>query len=968
MQKIYSLIIILICISISYSAQELTYLDFINSLTDLEYLATLPADGESCAQWSSYDRNSVYDANTGKYINWDYNGDGYGGAGWIRIEDEKLVLAEIKGPGCIRRIWSATPKDGHVRIYLDGSQTPAVDLPFKGYFDRKNKPFNRPALVHTVASGHNNYVPIPFQKSCKIVADKNYGEYYHFNYTLFPKDTIVPTFKGELTAEESQTLDKADALLSSSGPDMLADRYPNAKKETGLLEIAKGKTEQLIKIDGARAITSLKIYPVDMPADIEQQRKILRELTISIFWDKSSKPAVWSPLGDFFGTAPGINSYNSFPMGMTPQWFYSNWFMPFSQQAVIKITNDGKQKRQIKFEVSHTDLNKPAQAYARFHAKWHRNMFLPAEKERQIDWTMLLTQGRGRFVGVELEIWNPRGKWWGEGDEKFFVDGEKFPSTFGTGSEDYFGYAWCDPALFVNCYHNQTISEQNQGHISVNRWHIVDNIPFQKSFEGSIEKYFVDQRPTQYSCVAYWYLDSPTDQYPQADYSERVDFYTKLTYPLDVDGMKLISEPPGRTEAQDMRSFAPEKWTDDQQLWWTPEKIGDKMNLSIDAEKEGKYRILTRLTKAADYGIIQFYLNDSKINNPVDLFNKDAVITTGEIDLGVHQLQKGQNIITIEVIGANPAAIPVYMVGIDYLKIRKDYVSAGEFKLIYDPSVGENEKWYINDHCFIYDSNGQWHMFGITHAEPLNPIDEDNLAHAVSSSLTGGWQKKPFALTVDESAGETHLWAPHVIFHDGLYYMYYCAGSNEGNDKYKINLATSKNLYDWQRHPANPMVVDGYDARDPFIYQMEDKWVMYYTANSTPQGGNHVVFAVTSKDLIHWSDKKLVYTDPGVGSWGGNTESPQVIRRGKYYYLFIGPGDGYTETTGYRSTDPFNWEYDPNVPVLRTHAAEIIRDLDGSWYISHCGWGQGGVHLAPLKWNDGVNDNDTSLPIPLTKK
>jgi hypothetical protein len=291
-----------------------------------------------------------------------------------------------------------------------------------------------------------------------------------------------------------------------------------------------------------------------------------------------------------------------------------------------------------------------------------------------------------------------------------------------------------------------------------------------------------------------------------------------------------------------------------------------------------------------------------------------------------------------------------------------DYVKAGEFKKIYDPSIGEPNQWYINDHCFIRDANGIWHLFGITHEEPMKPHDEDYFAHATSPTLTGVWKKEPFALAVDESKGERHLWAPHVVYHNGLYYMYYCAGSEKGGSTYKINLATSKNLFDWERHPANPMVVDGYDARDPFIYKMKDKWVMYYTANSKPEGGNHVVFAVTSKDLIHWSDKKLVYTDPGVGTWGGNTESPQVIRRGKYYYLFIGPGKQYTQTTVYRSTDPFNWVYDANVPVLKTHAAEIIRDIGGQWYISHCGWGQGGVYLAPLEWNDGQNDNDTSMP------
>ena len=69
-------------------------------------------------------------------------------------------------------------------------------------------------------------------------------------------------------------------------------------------------------------------------------------------------------------------------------------------------------------------------------------------KDRWPDWIMLRTEGRGRFCGVSLHVWNPRGGWWGEGDEKFFVDGEKFPSTFGTGSEDYFGYAWGCPSLF----------------------------------------------------------------------------------------------------------------------------------------------------------------------------------------------------------------------------------------------------------------------------------------------------------------------------------------------------------------------------------------------------------------------------------------------------------------------------------------------------------------------------------------
>ena len=193
---------------------ELTYVDLVKRLTDLEYLATVPAPGEQCAQWSSYDRRSRYDAATGKYVGWDANGDGNG---IIRKEDGKLVLAEMEGPGCIWRIWSAAPKQGHVRIYLDGASEPAVDLPFVGYFDRKNEPFTRSAIVHTVANGWNNYTPIPYQKSCKVVADPGWGDYYHFTYGTFPKGTKVPTFKRELSAADLAALDQANAVLSHCG-------------------------------------------------------------------------------------------------------------------------------------------------------------------------------------------------------------------------------------------------------------------------------------------------------------------------------------------------------------------------------------------------------------------------------------------------------------------------------------------------------------------------------------------------------------------------------------------------------------------------------------------------------------------------------------------------------------------------------------------------------------------------------
>lgn len=295
-------------------------------------------------------------------------------------------------------------------------------------------------------------------------------------------------------------------------------------------------------------------------------------------------------------------------------------------------------------------------------------------------------------------------------------------------------------------------------------------------------------------------------------------------------------------------------------------------------------------------------------------------------------------------------------------------VSAGKFRKVYDPSIGEKNDWYINDHCFIRGADGTWHMYGITHAEPLNPMDEKHFAHASAKKLTQEpWQKHPFALSWSPEDQERHLWAPYVLEHKGTYYMYYCAGGPK-NSEYRIHLATSKDLIKWTRHPENPMLIDGFDARDPMVVRVGDKWVMYYTANSEPTGGNHVVAFVTSNDLVHWHNKGVAFTDPTTGTFGGPTESPFVVRRGPYWYLFIGPREGYNGTDVFRSKDPFRWDISQKVGHIPSHAAEVIRDTDGKWYVSRAGWGEGGLYLAPLKWNDGQDDAETSMPPPKKKR
>ena len=533
----FSLGITILLIFFFSNLSAMTYVDLIKRLTDQEALSVLPSTDEKAFQWSSYDRASYYNMSTGKYANWDANVDKNG---IIRMEGNNAVLAEMQGPGCITRIWTAAPDSGHVKIYLDGSLTPVIDLPFTGYFTGSYAPFNYKSLVYkTAAQGYNNYIPISYQTSCKIVAEPGWGGYYHFDYIQFPAGTVVPAFTGALTLAEQTALGNVNNyLLNSLGTDPAGTR--NGQQQiSNTYDITANNEVTAFQTSAQGAITCIKVKVNDI-TDKEDESKALRELALSMYWDGLSSPGVWAPLGDFFGTAIGVNHYKSLPLGVTDDgYFYSYWYMPYNSGAVIKIKNDGAVSRNVSVTVVSAPLTKPISQLGRFHAKWNRP-YLAAESERWPDHIFLKTTGRGRYVGVMLHNFRPSGlkdpnskpgsPWWGEGDEKFFVDGEKSPSTYGTGTEDLFGYAWGDGSYFNNVFHSQTLNQGNNGigNISVNRFQITDNVPFQTSFEGALEKYY-DNDYARYGMIPYWYLDqSGTDPYGEISVANRTNYYSLL--------------------------------------------------------------------------------------------------------------------------------------------------------------------------------------------------------------------------------------------------------------------------------------------------------------------------------------------------------------------------------------------------------------------------------------------------------
>ena len=570
-------------------AQEtLTYPQIVERLYKVKYLSTPPVVGEQSGLVSSWDRGAKYDEKKGKYVNWHANRDG--DANGLTYREGYLI--KMDGPGVIWRVWAALAQKGEVAFYIDGAEKPVYTTPFVELFNNKKAPFDYSELNGHLGEkksrGYNFFVPITFQKSIEIRAPRGWGKYYQITYSKFPPGTKIPSFKGSFSDEDKAALNKANDVWAKRGPQIYVTDKSKVKKAS--IKLAPGEEKEVASFSEAAAITSIVVDRLKM--DRKASVKILRELTLSITWDDDKKASVWTPLGDFFGTGAGENLYRLLMTGMTKENYYSNWYMPFKKARIV-ASNDGSEARQLDFTIHTEAVKGDVDKLLRFHMKWQRDNFSGFDKEQLLDerwpdWPVVKVDGSaGRFCGFVAHMWNPnhnwnrecskkfakfipkkpifqpggrlhrtyargvaRDGWWGEGDEKFFVDGEKMPSTFGTGTEDYFGYAWGAALAFDSALQAQPrngaadeIGKEadrrgpgNIGHISNVRWQLADNVPFQKSFEAVIEKYHPNEWPLLNAYTVVWYQTAgKEDYYGVVPVKERSDYFIPATLKKDVE-------------------------------------------------------------------------------------------------------------------------------------------------------------------------------------------------------------------------------------------------------------------------------------------------------------------------------------------------------------------------------------------------------------------------------------------------
>lgn len=634
--------------------QAVTTESLLSELTDLSRLASFPSPSYTTKQFSSRDPKSKSPSD---HAAWFANEDWDHWHGTVEREGRsERIMMKAEGPGALVRIWSANPA-GTLRVYVDGSTTPALEAKMEDILEGKVKGLPDP-VAHLRSKGYNLYLPIPYAKSLEVTTDAK-GFYYTVDYRTYEAGTQVTSFtKNDVQRLTDEIAKQASRLASPRAAGVTPEKTDSFKTA-----ISPGQTQKLGTLTGARAISQ---FVVRVPQNVSEQG--LRSAVLVMRFD--GEQTVEVPLGDFFGTAPGINAYQSLPLGMTKdRELYSNWIMPFREAAEVSIKNLGTEPIELAGEigsVAHQWTDRSLHFNAGYRAQAN------VESQPPFDWTYLDVQGKGRFVGASFTIDNPVKAWWGEGDEKFYVDGETDPSWFGTGTEDYYGYAWCWPGLFEHAYHAQPRCDGpgNYGRTSVNRFHIPDDVPFTKSFKFDMEIWHWQKARVNISATTYWYAapgskDAFAALTPQDVEVHPMPAYTPMTVAGAIEGEKMaVLKKTGIVE--------PQEWADtsgDYHLWWREGRKGDQLVLGFDAPKPGKYRVVGRFLKAVDYGTVKLAINGKTAKEELDLYN-NGVVGSPEIDLGEFELSAGENKIEVTATGSHRGGEKDHLFGLDYILLK----------------------------------------------------------------------------------------------------------------------------------------------------------------------------------------------------------------------------------------------------------------------------------------------------------
>ncbi len=374
-----------------------------------------------------------------------------------------------------------------------------------------------------------------------------------------------------------------------------------------------------------------------------------RALVLRIYWDDTERPSVEVPLGDFFGVGHGATvSFQSLPVGVSSYGRSRNcfWRMPFRKHAKITITSENEPRfgpMPFYYYVDWEQVDELPDDALYFHARYRQQT--PAKPG---DHVLVETEGRGHYVGTVYSAHQTRTGWFGEGDDRFTIDGESVPSIQGTGTEDYFGDAWgfrefAGAFYGVSLYEGPLLGDR----VTAYRWHIEDPIRFSKSLKMSIEhrgSVFTEegkqlsssgQREDWVSSVAMWY------QTPVATWDEELPPAKERIAPYKIllaAGLKFEAEP-DKTE----KSVAG--------IAFRPEKPDGRIAFTFEVEQAGLYKVSAILLQSIFGSRYQALLDGKKVGSLLDLNGKGYDWQEHVFDL--HRLEAGKHTFALAGQGAS---------------------------------------------------------------------------------------------------------------------------------------------------------------------------------------------------------------------------------------------------------------------------------------------------------------------------
>jgi len=664
-------------------------------MIDLWKLMEYPLPEYRTIQFSSYDRRSTLPGGPG----WFSNSDGFGSEPIPNFEkvlaepDEegigKYLIADVKGPGAIVRLWSAAIS-GQIELFLDEQKEPVCKGEAIEFFHSplsffpESKSINPDLLAKGIYQRDASYFPIPFSKRMRLVwtGDLETIHFYEVQVRLYQKGTKVKTFSpGELPKYKSM-LEKVISIISNPDEKL----KPRSKREKILFDssIEPGQEKEVVSMKGPKAVERFvaKVYSDDM-------EKALRQTVLNIKCDSHAWGQVQSPIGDFFGAAPGLNPYVSLPFTVFPAGrMVCRFPMPFKKGLKIIFKNQGQQKVRIQGSVLPAVYQWKDRRSMYFRARWRVSHNITASNKDVQDLPFLIAFGKGLYVGTTSYILNPNpvptsyGNWWGEGDEKVFIDNDPFPSIFGTGSEDYYNYSWSSPDIFYFPYCGQPRNDGpgNRGFVTNFRWQFMDPLPFKENIRFYMELFSHETTPGMtYARIGYHYAcPGVTDDHIPIK-------------PDDLRELKLPDnwEPATRMGAQNSTIYASENIVTDLSgtdmeegriyskgniLVWKPEAIGSLKEFELEIIQKGKYRVFITAGMSPHSGEISFLFDGKKISlaegrKSVDLY-KPYQILLRNIRLNDIELSSGTHKLGIVYEGALPE-IKKPVVGIDFIWVQR---------------------------------------------------------------------------------------------------------------------------------------------------------------------------------------------------------------------------------------------------------------------------------------------------------